>query len=125
MDMETWLRPRLEALAARKLGVPHAEVTAIEPLPGHAGLGFSFWLSAAGLAPRRLVVRTIADGVPATGPADVVRQARIMQSMGRAGVPVPPILWTDRDDPDLGRPYFVSEFVDGYKTPDDWTQVSD
>lgn len=124
-DSGEWLRPRLEALAARKLGVPSAQVNDLEPLPGHAGLGFSFRLAPAGLPARRLVVRTLAEGVPAVGPANVVRQARIMRSMAGAGVPAPHILWTGEDDPELGRPYFVAAFVEGYRTPDDSSLVTE
>jgi aminoglycoside phosphotransferase (APT) family kinase protein len=119
------LKPRLGALAASKLGMGSVEISDLEPLPGHAGLGFSFHLTAAGHPDRRLVVRTIPEGVPATGPADVVRQARIMQAMAGAGVPVPPMVWFDDHDPDFGRPYFVAGFVDGYRTPDDWRLITD
>lgn len=125
-NAEAWLQPQLQKLAAGKLGAPRAEVFDLQPLPGHAGLGFSFRLAPGpGEPARRYVVRTIADGVPATGPADVVKQARIMQSMAAAGVPVPKIVWASNDDPDFGRPYFVGEFVDGYKTPDDWRALTD
>ena len=120
------LKDRLTALAAAKLGDPKVQVSDLQPLPGHAGLGFSFRLVPGdGQPARRLVIRTIPEGVPATGPADVVRQARIMQAMAGAGVPVPPIVWVDDDDPQFGRPYFVAEFVDGYKTPDDWRLITD
>lgn len=121
-----WLKARLTALAAAKLGRPAVEISDIEPLPGHAGLGFSFRLAAGGGEPvRRLVVRTIPEDVPATGPADVVRQARIMQAMAASGVPVPPMVWFDADDPVFGRPYFVAEYVEGYRTPDDWRLLTD
>src|SRR5205823_287898 len=63
-----WLADRLGALMREKLG-PQATVGDVAPLPGHAGLGFSFSVSTAGPR-RRLVIRTIADGVPPVGPAD-------------------------------------------------------
>jgi len=40
-----------------------------------------------------------------------------MQSRDGLAFPWPPDPLADRDDPDLGRPYFVGEFVEGYKTP--------
>lgn len=126
MSVPDWLEPRLARLLAGKLGVDAVAISDIAPLPGHAGLGFSFRATPGpdgGSA--RMVVRTIAEGVPATGPADVVRQGRIMQSMGAAGVPVPPILWTENDNADFGRPYFIAGYVDGYRTPDDWRQVTE
>jgi aminoglycoside phosphotransferase (APT) family kinase protein len=115
----------LEGIVTRQTGGPAAHVTDMAPLPGHAGFGFSFFVSQAGAPKRRLAVRTIAEGVPAKGPADVVRQARITRSMQAAGVPVPTILWAEDDCPELGRPYFVAGFVEGYHTPDDWRLLTD
>lgn len=106
------------------LDAPHAAISDMAPLPGHAGLGFSFTASASGVA-RRFVVRTIEEGTPAKGPADVVRQARIMRSMREAGVPTPHIVTFDDETSALGRPYFIGEFVEGYQTPSDWRLVTD
>ena len=120
-----WLATGLEALARRQLGETQVSVSELRPLSGHAGLGYSFLLSTP-QGGRRLVVRTVAEGVPAKGPSDVVRQARIMQSMAASGVPVPQIIWTeDASNPELGRPYFVAEFVDGYQTPEDWRNLTE
>ena len=52
-----------------------AMVADIAPLPGHAGLGFSFSAETSGAA-RRLVIRTIADGVPPVGEEAMVKAAR-------------------------------------------------
>lgn len=118
------LAAKLQSLAARKAG-PRSVVSGIEPLPGHAGLGFSFYLGAPGEAPTRLVIRTIAEGVPAKGPADIFRQARIMQTMAAAQVPVPRIIWAEPEGGSFGQPYFVAEFVAGYQTPNDWRELTD
>jgi aminoglycoside phosphotransferase (APT) family kinase protein len=126
MNDHSWLTAKLTALTATKLGSAEVEISDLQPLPGHAGLGFSFCLATGGgQAIRRLVIRTIPEGVPATGPADVVRQARIMGAMEGAGVPVPKMVWFDADCPVFGRPYFIAEFVEGYRTPDDWRLVTD
>jgi len=117
------IRERLTWLAQSKVG--QAQVEQLEPLPGHAGLGYSFILRQGTEPPRKLVIRTIPDGVPAVGPADVARQAKIMRSMAAAGIPVPEIVWWDGDDPVFGRPYFVCAFVEGYKTPDDWRRITE
>lgn len=120
-----WLPDSLARLAGAELGGAGIRVSGLEPLPGHAGLGYSFYLTAEGQPVRRMVVRTIPEGVPATGPADVVRQARIMRAMGVAGVPVPEIIWFGGEDSAFGRPFFVADFVEGYRTPDDWQKVTD
>lgn len=119
-----WLEEGLAKVLRASLNAPHAAISAIAPLPGHAGLGFSFTASLPDGA-RRFVVRTIEAGTPAKGPADVVRQARIMQSMHEAGVPTPRMVSFGDETSALGRPYFIGEFVEGYQTPSDWRLVSD
>lgn len=119
-----WLEEGLAKIMRVALDAPHATISDMAPLPGHAGLGFSFTASASGVA-RRFVVRTIEEGTPAKGPADVVRQARIMRSMREAGVPTPHIVTFDDETSALGRPYFIGEFVEGYQTPSDWRLVTD
>ncbi len=91
-------------------------VEQIQPLPGHAGVGFSFFADD-GTTRQKLIIRTIGPGAPSTGPSDVVRQARIMQSLAGSGVPVPPILSFGGHDSALGRPYFIAGFVTGAAIP--------
>jgi aminoglycoside phosphotransferase (APT) family kinase protein len=119
-----WLEAALARVAGAALQTSNVAISDLAPLPGHAGLGYSFVLTADGAA-RRLVVRTIPEGAPAKGPADVVRQARIMMSMREAGVPTPPILWTGDEQSPMGRPFFVAAFVEGYQTPGDWRLLTD
>jgi aminoglycoside phosphotransferase (APT) family kinase protein len=38
---------------------------------------------------------------------------------------VPEIVWTEADCPELGRPYFVGTFVEGYQPPTDWREVTE
>lgn len=118
------LKAKLQALVALKAGTD-AAVSGLEALPGHAGLGFSFYLTKAGQPPTRLVIRTIAEGVPARGPADIHRQARIMQMMAASNVPVPRIIWTEGEGGSFGQPYFIAEFVAGYQTPNEWQALTD
>lgn len=119
-----WLTDGLARIARRELGAIDVLISDLAPLPGHAGLGFSFRLTRDGAA-QRLVIRTVPEGTPPKGPADVVRQARIMASMREAGVPTPQILWTGDESSDLGRPFFVATFVEGYQTPADWREITD
>ena len=103
-----------------KTGDPGARILEVSPLPGHAGFGYSFILerTTAGGPSGKLVLRVAPEGVRIAGPADVVRQARIMKSLADTDVPVPPILWYGDEAEFFGRPYFVDGFVDGFKLAD-------
>ncbi len=103
-----------------KTGDPGARISEVSPLPGHAGFGYSFILerTTAGGPSGKLVLRVAPEGVRIAGPADVVRQARIMKSLADTDVPVPPILWHGDEAEFFGRPYFVDGFVDGFKLAD-------
>ncbi len=103
-----------------KTGDPGARISEVTPLPGHAGFGYSFILerTTAGGPSGKLVLRVAPEGVRIAGPADVVRQARIMKSLADTDVPVPPILWYGDEAEFFGRPYFVDGFVDGFKLAD-------
>lgn len=108
------------AMVRAKTGDPGARVLAVEALPGHAGFGYSFNLerTTSGGVSGKLVLRVAPEGVRIAGPADVVRQARIMKSLADTDVPVPPILWYGDEAEFFGRPYFVDGFVDGFKLAD-------
>jgi aminoglycoside phosphotransferase (APT) family kinase protein len=110
---------QLTTLVRAETGDANAQVAGLTALPGHAGQSYSFELSArsaAGTASReKLVLRLSPEGVRIAGPADVVRQARIMRSLAGTKVPVPPIKWLGDDPQWFGRPYFVVGFVQGDK----------
>src|SRR5580704_3947401 len=108
------------AMVRAKTKDPGARISEVSPLPGHAGFGYSFILArtTAGGPSGKLVLRVAPEGVRIAGPADVVRQARIMQSLADTDVPVPPILWYGDEAEFFGRPYFVDGFVDGFKLAD-------
>jgi aminoglycoside phosphotransferase (APT) family kinase protein len=111
---------QLTRMVRAKTGDSGAAVRNIEPLPGHAGFGYSFFLDRTtpdGPA-GKLVLRVAPEGVRIAGPADVVRQAKIMKSLADTEVPVPPILWYGDEPEFFGRPYFVDGFVDGFKLVD-------
>jgi aminoglycoside phosphotransferase (APT) family kinase protein len=111
----------LTALVRAKTGDTGARATGLQALPGHAGFGYSFLLerSTPGARPAgKLVLRVAPEGVRIAGPADIVRQAKIMQSLADTEVPVPPILWYGDETEFFGRPYFVDRFVDGFKLID-------
>ncbi len=110
----------LTKLARAKTGDVGARVTEVSALPGHAGFGYSFFLERSNAAKPsgKLVLRVAPPGVRIAGPADVVRQARIMESLADTDVPVPPILWYGDEAEFFGRPYFVDEWVEGFKLVD-------
>src|ERR1700683_103133 len=108
------------AMLRAKTGDPGARISEVTALPGHAGFGYSFILerTTAGGPSGKLVLRVAPEGVRIAGPADVVRQAKIMKSLADTEVPVPPILWYGDEAEFFGRPYFVDGFVDGFKLAD-------
>jgi len=89
-----------------------AQIEDLKPLPGHAGLSYSFRLVDRRQS-RNLVLRLAPRGVRAAGPADVVRQGRIMASLNATGLPVPRVLWFGDDLRWFGRPYCIVELVEG------------
>jgi aminoglycoside phosphotransferase (APT) family kinase protein len=108
---------RLNALVRAKTGDPAARAHSLEVLPGHAGFSYSFVLdrSDAGAPAGKLVVRIAPPEVKIAGPADIVRQARIMASFAGTQVPVPPVFWYGDEPEFFDRPYFVVGFLDGFK----------
>jgi len=121
-------RADLEQVAAQltrmlraRTGDASARVRGVEPLAGHAAFGCSFVLER-GFPPavpsRKLVLRLAPEGVRIAGPADVVLQAKRMESLADSEVPVPPILWYGDEPEFFGRPYFVAEFVESFKLTD-------
>jgi aminoglycoside phosphotransferase (APT) family kinase protein len=109
---------QLTALVRAKTGDAGARAHSLESLPGHAGFSYSFILerSDAGAKPAgKYVVRIAPPGVKISGPADIVRQARVMASLADTPVAVPPIIWYGDEPEFFERPYFVGGFVEGFK----------
>jgi aminoglycoside phosphotransferase (APT) family kinase protein len=109
---------QLTALVRAKTGDAGARAHSLESLPGHAGFSYSFILerSDPGAKPAgKYVVRIAPPGVKISGPADIVRQARVMASLADTPVAVPPIIWYGDEPEFFDRPYFVGGFVEGFK----------
>jgi aminoglycoside phosphotransferase (APT) family kinase protein len=119
MALEDEITRQLTTLARAETGDADARVETLTALPGHAGQSYSFELAArsssGAIAREKLVLRLSPEGVRIAGPADVVRQARIMQSLAGTRVPVPPLKWFGDDPRWFGWPYFVGAFVAGDK----------
>jgi aminoglycoside phosphotransferase (APT) family kinase protein len=100
------LGPELARVCAEALA--GAVVTGVRPAPGgHSGFTYVLDLDR---APGALVVRVPPPGARPVGPADVLRQARVMAALGRAGIPVPAVMATGEGG---GRPFAVMSFVAG------------
>ena len=108
---------KLQSLVRARSGDGAARVHTLGDLPGHAGTSYSFVVERSdGGAPfGRMVVRIAAPGVKIAGPADIERQARIMQSMKGTPVPAPPVYWHGAEPEFFDRPYMVVGYVPGFK----------
>lgn len=89
----------------------------LRPVGGHAGLtlGFDLHWTPEGRPARNeaLIVRLAPPGVRAAGPADVVRQARLLRCLRSLGVPVPRVRWSGSDTRFFGTPFHVVDRVQG------------
>ncbi len=109
---------QLTALMRARTGDARATAHTLETLPGHAGFSFSFVLERPDAPARKLVLRLAPPGVKIAGPADIVRQAKIMAGLRDTPVPVPRVLWYGDEPGFFGRPYSVVEFLEGVKLSD-------
>lgn len=106
----------LTALVRAKTGDGGARVHSVEALPGHAGFGYSFGVERTdGGSAGKLVVRVAPPEVKIAGPADIVRQAKIISALADTAVAVPPVYWYGDEAAFFGRPYMVVGFVEGFK----------
>jgi aminoglycoside phosphotransferase (APT) family kinase protein len=107
------IRQDLEAQCRDKLGRPQLRVISVEPIPeGHSG--FTYFVEIEDKeGPSRYVLRLPPPGARIAGPADVVRQGRIMSALHEAGLPSPAIPLMNSDPVVDGRPFILMEAVDG------------
>jgi aminoglycoside phosphotransferase (APT) family kinase protein len=118
MAHETDITGQINKFLKAKYEDSSVRVRSVSVLPGHAGQSYSFEFERrAGAAPKteKMVLRVAPEGVRIAGPADVVRQARVMVSLAGTPVPVPPVRWFGDEPEWFGRPYFIAEFISGDK----------
>ena len=84
---------------------------------GHSGFTYLVRASEANTA-RRLVLRLPPPGARPVGPADVVRQGRIMAALAGQGFPVPAVLAASDEPVVDGRPFVLLEHVAGRRVED-------
>jgi aminoglycoside phosphotransferase (APT) family kinase protein len=108
------LRERLEGFLRQHLGTPGLNLTAMNPIPeGHSG--FTYFIDGEDGGDKvRYVLRLPPPGARIAGPADVLRQGRIMAALNQLGLPTPRIV-ANCEDPDVldGRPFCLMEAVVG------------
>ncbi len=97
------LRERLAALTATDL----SRLTG-----GQSSLTYAASVTVDGVE-RRVVVKVAPAGLEPVRNRDVLRQARIIDALHRAGAPVPEVLWQDGGDPPDVPPLFVMSLVEG------------
>jgi aminoglycoside phosphotransferase (APT) family kinase protein len=107
------IREDLEANCREVLGRPHLRVISVDPIPeGHSGFTYFVTIDDGG-AYRRYVLRLPPPGARIVGPADVIRQGRIMAALHASGLPTPAIPILSTEPAVDGRPYVLMEAVDG------------
>jgi aminoglycoside phosphotransferase (APT) family kinase protein len=111
--VNTRIREDLEAACRERLDKPRLRVISVEPIPeGHSG--FTYFVSVdEGGGPVRYVLRLPPPGARIAGPADVIRQGRIMAALHDAGLPTPAIPVLSLDPVVDGRPFVLMEAVEG------------
>ncbi|TMC00479.1 MAG: phosphotransferase family protein [Chloroflexi bacterium] len=111
--MSTRIREDLEAACRERLDKPSLRVISVEPIPeGHSG--FTYFVTADdGGGPIRYVLRLPPPGARITGPADVIRQGRIMAALHDADLPTPAIPVLVAEPVVDGRPFVLMEAVEG------------
>jgi aminoglycoside phosphotransferase (APT) family kinase protein len=107
------IREDLQAQCRQRLGRPGLRVISIDPIPeGHSGFTYFVRIDDGG-GPRRFVLRLPPPGARIAGPADVVRQGRIMAALHAAGLPTPSIPVLSSDPVVDGRPFVLMNAVEG------------
>src|ERR1700682_3971576 len=104
------LTGRLQAYLRRHLDRASLELSSIDAIPeGHSGFTYSLSASDGGWS-QRYVLRLPPPGARITGPADALRQGRIMAALNEQGLPTPRIV-ANEVDPDVldGRPFRLIE----------------
>jgi aminoglycoside phosphotransferase (APT) family kinase protein len=111
--MSDTIRADLEVQCRQRMGRAALRVIDVEPIPeGHSGFTYFVHIDD-GTGPRRYVLRLPPPGARLAGPADVVRQGRIMAALHAAGLPTPAIPVLTAEPVVDGRPFVLMDAVEG------------
>jgi aminoglycoside phosphotransferase (APT) family kinase protein len=103
----------LEIACRGKLGRPHLRVASVTPIAeGHSGFTYYVVVEDGG-ATTRYVLRLPPPNARIAGPADVMRQGRIMAALHEAGLPTPTVPIISPEPIVDGRPFILMEAVEG------------
>ena len=113
--MTDQIATQLEHEMRSRLARPNLRVTGVNSIPeGHSG--FTYFVDTEdGGAKTRYVLRLPPPGARIAGPADVIRQGRIMHALHEQGLPTPAIPIVTSDPVIDGRPFVLMEAVDGVR----------
>ncbi len=119
MDLED-MRERVTRFMRANLD-EQADVTHIEPGPGHAGFSYLFDVQTReGL--RQFFMRLPPPNVKWEGTADVLRQVTSLNALKGSPVPHAPVLWSGDDLQWFDCPYFIQPRVEGDVLRGDYLQ---
>ncbi|MFN2465327.1 MAG: phosphotransferase family protein [Candidatus Dormibacteria bacterium] len=110
------LGERLQAYLRTEMDRPGLQLSTVDAIPeGHSG--FTYFVTATdGDWRQRMVLRVPPPGARIAGPADVLRQGRIMAALNEQGLPTPRIIANCEDSTVLdGRPFCLMEAVEGVR----------
>jgi aminoglycoside phosphotransferase (APT) family kinase protein len=107
------IRADLEVVCRVKLDSPDLKVVAVTSIAeGHSGFTYNVAVEDGSLT-TRYVLRLPPPTARIAGPADVMRQGRIMAALHDAGIPTPTVPIICPDPIVDGRPFILMEAVDG------------
>lgn len=111
--MTEQIRNDLEIACRAALDRPQLRVDAVTPIAeGHSGFTYNVVVDDGGTN-TRYVLRLPPPNARIAGPADVMRQGRIMAALHDAGLPTPTVPVISSEPTVDGRPFILMEAVDG------------
>lgn len=111
--MIPFFQTKLERMILSDVGAEHAVSLCTPMAGGYAGLTWGFDVTGPDGSSQSFVLKMSPTGVPRHGSTDIFRQAKLLQSLNKAGQPVPSIRWASGEDRLLGAPFIVMERLIG------------
>lgn len=116
-ELTTWLASRLPT--ASEVTIDELDVPAASGMSNLTVLFTASWTEAGTRTSNQYVARVAPEG-PAVFPSyDLDKEAKVMNALAGAGLPVPTVHWTETDPAVLGSPFMVMERAFGRVPADD------